>query len=556
MAGTKISELPSASTLTGSEVIPVVQSGATKQALVTALPYVPTGTGAVTTTIESKLRENVSLKDFGAVGDGVTNDATAVINALATGKTVFGETGKTYKINSPITINLGLQSFDGQGCKLDFSALTGTQVAVTIANSNALTPGDLSSPIAEINNIRNVAILGPGKAGVGAAYSSTVTGIYAAVPHISLFNVMVYGFGYGIDIFTNGYVHSYDKTAVGQCAIGVRIISGGANYGERISFVNSVIYDNALGIKNDCQSGALQFTNCSIDYNVLQLTSSNSGVTELHSTWFEANDAGAGNAHIALTGSATFTMIGGRVQLNGSVGALAQAGLLNTSSNSSANFENVFMFNTKNTANVLDAGSGFVELAKTKSYSVSYIPSKISNSNNNKLYDGGFEQASISDMWYLAADTAAITNRFTGANVSIALSSTFAKTGTQSLKMTKTTAGGAGAFSVMVFAPSITRAAFSGWYRKPAGVSSGAIFVTTSIARVDGILSSGVPNILYSQTLDTISIAGTTSLIDWTEISSGMDRSTTAATNCFIITFNAQPYSGDLYLDDFNISFM
>lgn len=42
--------------------------------------YLPAGTGAVATDIQSKLRESVSVKDFGAVGDGVTDD-TAAFNA-------------------------------------------------------------------------------------------------------------------------------------------------------------------------------------------------------------------------------------------------------------------------------------------------------------------------------------------------------------------------------------------------------------------------------------------------------------------------------------------
>ena len=45
--------------------------------------YEPAGTEAVPTTVQAKLRESVSVMDFGAVGDGVTDDSAAVKLMLA-----------------------------------------------------------------------------------------------------------------------------------------------------------------------------------------------------------------------------------------------------------------------------------------------------------------------------------------------------------------------------------------------------------------------------------------------------------------------------------------
>lgn len=67
-------------------------AGATGSSLV---GYTPSGTGAVTTTVQAKLRQTFSVKDFGATGDGTTDDTTAFQNALtaAAGKSLYVPAG-------------------------------------------------------------------------------------------------------------------------------------------------------------------------------------------------------------------------------------------------------------------------------------------------------------------------------------------------------------------------------------------------------------------------------------------------------------------------------
>lgn len=75
--------------------------------------FLQSGATAVSRTVESKLKDVVSVKDFGAVGDGVTNDATSIQNALnsaAIGAEVFfpATTSGYYAVSTTITIPPGV----------------------------------------------------------------------------------------------------------------------------------------------------------------------------------------------------------------------------------------------------------------------------------------------------------------------------------------------------------------------------------------------------------------------------------------------------------------
>ena len=147
---TKISALPTATSVATTDAFPVVQGGTTKRVPASALTLGAWGT--------------VTLEQFGAIGDGVTDDTAAYISAVASGKTILLG-ARTYLVNGTAGWAIASITTPGQGIigVGDQSVLkTTSNYAVVDASSGA-----------GLNVFKNFRILGNS---TGAAQHGITTG--------------------------------------------------------------------------------------------------------------------------------------------------------------------------------------------------------------------------------------------------------------------------------------------------------------------------------------------------------------------------------------------
>lgn len=179
--------------------------------------YTAPYTGAVSRTVQSKLAESVSVKDFGAVGDGTTDDTAAIqaavnsLSAAGKGGTVFLPAG-AYKITSNILITWpnstdqnapGRITLKGAGADLSYiydyrnNTAAATGGAITIDFSAGVDNRFLTMYLGEFSIIKkiNATTYSSGTYSIGTGnglYLDTVPGIGA------LNDIRIIGYNTGV----------------------------------------------------------------------------------------------------------------------------------------------------------------------------------------------------------------------------------------------------------------------------------------------------------------------------------------------------------------------
>jgi hypothetical protein len=82
------------------------------------LSFTQAGTGASVRTVDSKLKDVVSVKDFGAVGDGVADDTAAIQAAINSSLRIEFQKGSVYKITAPLIITAAGTYLIGNGARI------------------------------------------------------------------------------------------------------------------------------------------------------------------------------------------------------------------------------------------------------------------------------------------------------------------------------------------------------------------------------------------------------------------------------------------------------
>jgi len=230
--------------------------------------FIADGTGAAYRTVQSKLRDVVSVKDFGAVGDGTTDDTAAIqafFNACQNGRGYMP--AGIYKITS--TLNLYPQySYNIEGSAYRNTANSGTVIynagtsTAILVDNDPYTPPNFDSQI----RLANMTVSGN---------ASSQHGIYTQHAMIHLENMWITGHGGHGLYLERAYSSAFRQVTCANnykngCLIG---IAGNALHFDHCVFNGNSITDGYAGLYMNALPDPLSenfgvvFTSCDFTSN-------------------------------------------------------------------------------------------------------------------------------------------------------------------------------------------------------------------------------------------------------------------------------------------------
>lgn len=208
--------------------------------------YMPAGTGAVATTVQSKLRESVSVKDFGAVGDGLNDDTAAIKAAIAVCKankqTITGE--GEFKLTGSV-------DFRAVCVDMPNAAFTVAHAGIgLVVGGNSANPNNPPQHIGTVN--RTV--------GADSATTPTVRVIGSSCQHVTV-EYANYVQLYADTSFADSYAVQYSTFNFKNC-VTLEITNNATTTGDYRQYINeNTFYLNAIQnmLINSATVGGLKY---------------------------------------------------------------------------------------------------------------------------------------------------------------------------------------------------------------------------------------------------------------------------------------------------------
>lgn len=280
-----------------------------------------TGTAELSQTVESKLRQSVSVQDFGAKGDAVTDDTAAIQAAVDSAYSVYFPEG-TYIISDAIVIppNVTLIG-SGRRDYLYNEVPSASNIQNTLIIQTAAKPAftTVTTPLTDAYpgriTIRDMTLQGVNNTTVNGTY-----GIYCVgSQHIIIERVLTTWFlnsGIYIGAAVTNSLHDVESTYNQDAGIVFDYVADGygTSYNAYMTnvFGGRITQNKNAGIKIGVSAFNIKLNGVDIESNGnyfstgtgygVELSSSSNNVT-IENCWFEGNK----NNHIAFTGTSVNT---------------------------------------------------------------------------------------------------------------------------------------------------------------------------------------------------------------------------------------------------------